>query len=173
MFSKGLLFIAAVAIQTAIVALVPAKKIYTLNTGKLITIRTAPVDPYDFLSGYHVILRYEITSLSDDLFDTLETGQAVYLVLTEGVDGVWERHSSHFTRPETIPEGAVVVKGVKRDWRGVQFGIETFFIPEKDREPIEHDLRNNAGKALADIKVDQFGRAALVRLRIEDRVYDY
>ena len=172
MSKKTLFFIAAVVIQTAIVAMVPGRKIYTLSTGKLITIRTMPVDPYDFLSGYHVILNYEISRQAETSFDNSETGQAVYLVLTEGADGVWERHSSHRDWPNTIPEGAVVLKGIKQDWRGVRFGIETFFIPEKGRDRIERDLRQNAGKALADIKVDRFGRAALVRLRIEDRIYD-
>lgn len=171
MFKKTLLFILAVAVQTAIVAMVPARKIYTLNTGQLITIRTAPVDPYDFLSGYHVILGYEIARPSQD--DSVAEGKTVYVVLTEAADRVWQTHSAYQHWPDSIPDGAVVLKGIKKDWRGVQYGIETFFIPEKDRGVIEDDLRKNAGKALADIKVDRFGRAALVRLRIEDRVYEY
>ena len=61
--SKKITFFAlALAAQTAILAAVPAKQIYTRLTGTLITIETAPVDPYSFLSGYHVILSYKIST---------------------------------------------------------------------------------------------------------------
>ena len=51
--------------------------------------------------------------------------------------------------------------------------MEHYFIPEKSRNVIEKDLRKNIGKAKAQIKVDKFGNAALIKLLVEDRVYEY
>ncbi len=60
MNKKIVYFILALTVQAAILAAVPAKQIYTRLTGKTIFIKTAPVDPYSLLSGYYVVLNYEI-----------------------------------------------------------------------------------------------------------------
>ena len=64
------------------------------------------------------------------------------------------------------------VKG-KKTYRGIEYGIESYFIPEENRSVIEKDLRKNRRQAKAQIKVDKYGNAALVRLMIDDRVYEY
>lgn len=173
MSRQTLYFIAAIAFQVVVLAFVPARKFYTLQTGQMITIRTMPVDPYDFLSGYHVVLSYDISQLLEPDDYILSDGKPIFVVLIEGDDGIWSRHAAYEYWPDEIPEGAVILRGVKANQWGFQFGIEHFYIPEKNRNRIERDLRENTGKALADIKVDRFGRAALLRLRIEDRVYEY
>ena len=168
-------FILAVLLQAVIVAVVPAKHIHARVTGKLVTIKTAPVDPYDFLSGYHVVLSYEISR--PEGFDPQRRNREryngdVYVVLKEGEDGIWSAGAMHDKWPQDIAEGCIVIKG-KKTYRGINYGIESYFIPEENRSVIEKDLRKNQRQAKAQIKIDKFGNAALVRLIIDDRVYEY
>lgn len=174
MRKKTIWFISALILQTALVATVPAKQVYTRLTGKTITIRTAPRDPYSFLSGYHVILNYEISTPPNLEAVTNENarGQKVYVVLEIGDDGIWTATSTHAKRPKDIPEEALVLKGTS-EISTVRYGIEAYYIPEELRRQIDNDLRENDGKAKAKIKVDNFGNATLIKLIIEDRTYEY
>jgi len=171
-------FILAVAAQSAILAAVPGRQVYARFTGKLITIKTAPADPYDFLSGYHVILNYEISRPPGfeptgwNRRSARERNKPVYVMLKAGDDKIWSATSVHDTRPQDVPAGCLFIKG-REDGRRIRYGIESYFIPEKSRRQIEKDLRENRRQAKAQIKVDRFGNAALIRLLIEDRVYEY
>ncbi|MCX5655340.1 MAG: GDYXXLXY domain-containing protein [Planctomycetota bacterium] len=174
-------FAGAVALQLAVLAAVPAPQAYTRLTGRTVILKTAPVDPYDVMSGYYVTLSYEISDRNripgEKAFLSKEkaTGNesvTVYVVLREGADGVWAAESVHDAWPD-VPADRVVVKGLYRYWMPMEFGIERFFIPETAREAVEKDLRANRDGARVEVKIDSFGRAALMRLRIGDRVYDY
>ena len=175
MRKKGYL-IAAILFQCAIIAAVPVPKLFTRLTGQTIAIKTAPVDPYDFLSGYHVILSFEISQLADLISPEqrmyYNQNQILYNVLTKDENSTWNSQSVHESFPKDIPEGAIVIKGKWKHSR-IEYGIEKFFIPEEKRQDIEGDLRQNQRQALADIRVDRFGNAALVRLQVDDRVYEY
>ena len=172
---KKIHLLTAIVFQCLIIAAVPAPKLFTRLTGKTITIKTAPVDPYDFMSGYHVVLSFEISRPSgtdSQVAMHSREDQIAYTVLVKGDDNVWKSKSVSNSFPEDIPDDAVVIKG---KWKGsrIQYGIEKFFIPEEERREIERDLSRNRRQALADIRVDRFGNAALLCLRIEDRVYEY
>lgn len=174
---KKIYLILAVLLQCAFIAAVPLPKLFARLTGQEITIKTAPVDPYDFLSGYHVILSFDISQVPSEpsthqLMFRYAENQVLYNVLIKGEDGVWQSQSIHTQYPKGIPDGAAVIKGKMNGWR-IEYGIEKFFIPEEYRQDIERDLRQNQRQALVDIKVDRFGNAALLRLRIEDRVYEF
>jgi uncharacterized membrane-anchored protein len=54
----------------------------------------------------------------------------------------------------------------------IEYGIENFYIPETQRGVIEEALRKHPDKARVEVKVDRNGNAALVKLMIEDRVYE-
>ncbi len=168
-------FILALTVQAAILAAVPAKQIYTRLTGKTIFIKTAPVDPYSLLGGYYVILNYEIARPPgwSNSRHKYKKGQPAYVVLKQDDDETWSAESVHDRRPEDIPTDRIVIKGRQGRWRGISYGVESYYIPEKSRQQIEQDLRENAGKARAEIKVDHFGNATLIRLHIEDRIYEY
>ncbi len=176
MNKKLVFFILAVAAQSAILAAVPGRQVYTRATGKLITIKTVPVDPYDFLSGYHVVLSYEISrppGFEPTRWDRRTVReQPVYVMLKAGDDEIWSATLAYNTWPGKVPDGCLVIKG-REDGRRIRYGIESYFIPEKGREAIEKDLRQNQRQAKAQIKVDRFGNAALIRLLVEDRVYEY
>jgi len=169
-------FAGAVLVQVLILAAVPGQKLYTLLTGRTVVLRTAPVDPYDVMSGYYVTLSYEISRFdrvpgSAAFSGFEEDGTPLYVVLRQGDDGFWQAESVHPARPDVAAD-RVVIKG-RKTWRAIEYGIETYYIPEAARETIEDDLRQHARDARIEVKVDRFGRAALVRLLIGYRVYDY
>ena len=93
-------------------------------------------------------------------------------MLKAGPDNIWSATSVHNTLPGKVPDGCVVIKG-REGGRRIRYGIESYFIPEKGREAIEKELRQNQRQAKAQIKVDRFGNAALIRLIVADRVYEY
>lgn len=175
MKNQTLLFALAVLAQLFILAAIPAQKIYTRTTGKVITIKTAPVDPYDFLSGYHVILTYEISAIPEAYKHLVpENGSTrVYAVLVPDENGVWQIDSVHSGRPGEIPDAAVMLTGELDSAGRITYGIEHYYIPETQTEEINRELRQNQEQAFADIMVDRFGSAALLRLKIAGKVYEY
>jgi uncharacterized membrane-anchored protein len=182
MLKKISLFLLAVLIQVTIVALVPAKQIYARMTGRLITIKTAPVDPYNIMSGYYVTLSYQISnprqtqeSMSEeDILKDVATpyNSPVYVLLKEDPNKIWIIDSVSKQPPDNVPSDRVLIQG-RTLYNRIIYGVESYYIPEDKRQTIDSDLRNNREKTFAQIKVDKFGNAALVRLLIGDTVYEY
>lgn len=73
---------------------------------------------------------------------------------------------------EHVHTNNVVIRG-KVDYGRIRYGIEHYFIPETDRSQIESDFRSNRTESYAQVKVDRFGNAALVGLKIRDKLYEY
>jgi uncharacterized membrane-anchored protein len=173
MNKRALFFALAVAAQFLILAAVPAQKIYTRATGRSVTLKIRPVDPYDVLSGYYVTLNYEIAnpgSFANSNGDN--NGERVYAILERRADGVWSPVSLSKSYPANLPENRIAIRG-RHLYSRIEYGIDEFFIPEDKRAEIEEGLRKNHDQARVEIKVDSKGDAALVRLLIGDRVYDY
>jgi uncharacterized membrane-anchored protein len=165
-------FIAAVIVQVLILVGVPARKAYTLATGKPVALKVQPVDPYSILSGYYVTLGFDISRL--EAFANapeFADNDACYAVVEEGEEGVWKPVSLERTLPNHLPENRVALRGRIRYAR-IEYGIEDFYIAETKRNTIADDLRDHPNQARVEVKVDSQGNAALQRLRIEDRVYE-
>lgn len=171
MTKKITYFVIAILIQSLILAAVPAKKLYTLHTGQVVKLKTVPVDPYDFLSGYYVTLNYEISVKSGQFKD----GSTVYTVITPDANGIYNFKSISDTWPKDLGSGDVVIKGkAVENWRGnVQYGIESYFIPEDMRQSIEKRLRRDNRNVIIEVKVDKFGNSAILRILIDGQAYEY
>ena len=165
-----ILFAAAVAVQVVILVLVPARKAMTRATGRTVLLKVEPVDPYSVLSGYHVVLGFEISRPSQD-FRAPESGEPACTVIEQGADGVWHPVAWAATRAGDLPEDRLAICGKSQGWR-IEYGIEDFFVPEARREEIADALRKSNGDARAEVKVDDEGRAALVRLIIAGVSYE-
>ncbi len=166
-------FIVAVVLQTLILAAVAARKIYIRQIGTTVILKTAPHDPYSIISGYYAGLNYEISRPQiSEKWRLWPESESIWVVLEKGDDEIWHAVSVHNSRPESVPDGCVVVKGRKKHGR-IVYGIESYFIPENARDTVEHDLREHRDQARAEVKIDSFGNAALIRLLIQDRVYEY
>jgi uncharacterized membrane-anchored protein len=169
----ALYFVLAVAAQFLILAAVPAQKIYTRATGRSVMLKIRPVDPYNVLSGYYVTLNYEIANPASFADSGVATGgDQAYAVLEMQADGVWRPVSLSKSYPANLPENRIAIRG-RYSYSHIEYGIEEFFIPEDKRAEIEQGLWKNRDQARVEVKVDSEGNAALVRLLIGDRVYDY
>ena len=66
--------LAVIALQAAILAAIPSRQVKARASGVDVTLETAPVDPLDPLSGYHVTLRYRAQPTEGLYFRTREMG---------------------------------------------------------------------------------------------------
>lgn len=161
----------AIGLQLFILALVPSGRYMPLWFGTDVVLKTAPVDPYTLLSGYYVRLGYEIAQPQVPGLLDLGHNETVYAVLAPTPEGYWDVTALHPEKPD-VPDGSVLLRGRVRG-NEIRYGIESYFIPESQRQVIADDLTAHPEAARVDIRVDAWGRATLIRLRIEDRVYDY
>ncbi len=165
-------FLAAVVLQVLILLGVPARKAYTRATGRDVVLKVAPVDPYSILSGYYVILGYDISRPADfPNAPKFEPDEVIYAIVEQQAEGVWKPVAMERELPKNLPANRIAIRGRWNEWR-INYGIEEFYIPEGKRDVIADDLSKNQADARVDLKVDAQGNAALLRLRIQDRVYE-
>jgi uncharacterized membrane-anchored protein len=149
--------------QTALILAVPAQAVYTQLTGKTVILQTVPVDPYELLRGYSQTLRYDISrqnslsklpgweelpkqQASGNGLTLIEPGTRFYVILaapTKSALGklpqAWKPIAVSTQRPSQLPANQVALKGLAE--KGfIQYGLETYYIPEDQREQINADL---------------------------------
>jgi uncharacterized membrane-anchored protein len=173
----ALWFALALALQLLILIGVPAQKFIARTTGRSVILKVQPVDPYSILSGYYVTLGYEISRSGD--FPRApgvpntdpNPGGVVYAIVEQQDNGVWHPVELAGSLPTSLPDNLMAIRGRYVGGR-IEYGIEQFYIPESKRGVIDKDLREHLGNARVEVKVDADGNAALVKLLIEDRVYE-
>ncbi|MFD4324122.1 GDYXXLXY domain-containing protein [Nocardioides sp. NPDC058538] len=121
-------------------------------TGEEVRLRVEPVDPIDPLRGAYVDLSY--TDISRRT--TKETGDAYVSMARRGP--VWEATSVSTERPAEGP----FLKCHDDGWR-LSCGIESLFVPQDRAREIETEV--SGGDAIAVVKVDSRGNAALVSVQ--------
>ncbi len=127
----------------------------SIASGKTVVLQTVPVDPMDLFRGEYVQLRYTISTLGDiPGVTTLEHGDKAYVHLEQ--DGeVWEATEVSKTRHD---DWDVFIAGkvtrVGRNTTTVEYGIESYFVPQGKGPEIERaiDLKmrvaiNTSGQA--------------------------
>ena len=153
-------FLLPVLAQVVLLAAIPARGLYTRETGTTVMLKLAPVDPYDMLSGHHMTLGYEISRPLgvEDLAD----GAVVYVSLAESDDGIWRATGISDENP-----GVIAIRG-RCQRRRLVFGIESYYFAEAEREGIQAQVDEHMADALAEVKVDSHGGASLIGLHIGD-----
>jgi uncharacterized membrane-anchored protein len=193
-------FLAPLTLQTLLIIAIPAQAIYTHLTGKTVILQTAPVDPYDLLRGYSQTLSYEISNTEtlkqldgwNDLIqqtdsqdkNNLPSGTKFYVIL-QSPDSGEEKHPLPWTPvavstqiPSNLPVNRVALQGENK-YGTVNYGLETYYMPEDQREKINGEIRKlqqqsrEQAKFLVEIKVDSWGNAVPVSLWLGDRNYRF
>ncbi len=152
-----------------LVAFVGTKE-YTLRTGTTVLLKTIPVDPRDLFRGDYVILRYDISRLTTKYWPhkdhTFKDGDRIYLMLER--DGEYAVPSRVMLAQ---PSGGLFVRGeVVRTRSGsieVEYGIESYFVPEGEGKPIEHS--RNRGKVSVRVAIDKKGQAVIKDLLMDGK----
>jgi uncharacterized membrane-anchored protein len=150
--------------QTALILTVPAQAVYTQITGKTVILQTVPVDPYELLRGYSQTLRYNISSQESlrrlpgwqnlpklkpngNKLTFIEPGTRLYVILAAPgepaltkLPQAWKPVAVSLQRPSKLLPNQVALQGLAQNGF-IEYGLETYYIPEDQREQINADLR--------------------------------
>ncbi len=144
-------------------------KEYTIQTGDEYLVKTRPVDPRDLFRGDYVILNYDVSTIQlNDVktdSDSYNLGEEVYVTIknTEGYLNV-----TGVLRYEPTNDDIKFIKAkVKRNYSNtltLEYGIESYFVPEGEGKTIERYRGDNMDVKIA---VDKNGNALIKDLIIE------
>jgi len=165
---KRILFYIAVALQLGILSAMIARKTYTRACGRRIMLRCAPVDPRSLFRGDYVDLRYDISHPDRRHLKGLRNfyrGQTVYVALAKR--GRFWTATGIYPHPPNLSRGELFIKGRAKENGAIEYGIESFFVPEGKGWPIES--RGRTQELSAEIALDPFGHAVLIRLFLDGR----
>lgn len=169
-----------------------AYKEYTLRTGTEVLLKTLPVDPRDLFRGDYVTLNYEISTLDMEKIPSEDSyfysDEPVYLAL-ELKNGYGIPKKIYTTPPE---DGLYIkgkVKDVIYDWETdesgitteeetikelrVDYGIESYFVPEGRGMEIEKAQRTDKTEVDAKVIIDKYGNAVIKSLLIDGKEIEF
>jgi uncharacterized membrane-anchored protein len=189
--------------QSVLIMVAPAQAIYTQVTGKTIILQTIPVDPYDILRGYSQTLRYSISRIETlealsgwntiaqannrDRDGNIEPGTQFYVILQAPEKAAlsgqsprpWKPVAVSRDRPTNLPPNRIALQGRKSDYLWIDYGLETYYFPENQREEINAQINQtipDSGQERAfvvEVKVDNQGRALPIGLWIGEKNYNF
>ncbi|WP_064695999.1 GDYXXLXY domain-containing protein [Rhizobium aegyptiacum] len=181
---KGYLISAIIVagLQTVILGTMIQSRASILSSGAEVLLKTAPVDPRDFLRGDYVVLNYDISAVPVQTVAggiPTEPGEhTLWVRLKRQADGFWTVSESSFQalppQPETVIlrsqpfySGGLAAGGSIR----VEYGIERYYVPEGEGKPIE-EARNDGNVSIA-VRVSPDGSAQIRSLLVDGKpVYD-
>jgi len=142
-------------VQLALVGVAVAPRLSARLTGDELRLRVAPVDPIDPFRGAYVDLDYP--DIDSERIYELDGGGTFYVTLVR--DGeVWTAGGYSRERPTGSPYLAC------DDRAEISCGIESLFLPQGEAAAMEDAV--SSGSAVAVVKVDGRGHAALVRVEV-------
>ncbi|MDP2267980.1 MAG: GDYXXLXY domain-containing protein [Deltaproteobacteria bacterium] len=149
-----------------------AFKEFTLQTGDEILLKTRPVDPRDLFRGDYVILRYDISTINTDTLtyqsSDFKENDKVYVLLNVDDKKIGTLSNIDKNKPT---EGVFIegtVKSASSNRVNIEYGIESYFVPEGKGKEIERNL----GKIYTKIAVDDFGNAVIKSLILDEKDID-
>ncbi|PIC97945.1 GDYXXLXY domain-containing protein [Sporosarcina sp. P29] len=166
MNNKRNLFLVALIVPIILLLAMTWKPLYTVNTGKTITLETVPVDPRDILYGDYVSLQFAIEEFSkEDLdpalikeFSKHDTGKlTVYAVLEQEKGDLYGLKAVTHKKPSDglFLKGDMYYYGEhasdETQMYFANFLPDRFYVAENTGMQLE-DL-SRKGQLLADIKI--------------------
>ena len=152
---------AATLVQLALVPLAVAGPLSARLTGEEYLLEVAPVDPIDPFRGAYVALSYPGLPSNESLTGRKDETPDVSYVPLEPAGEVWRGGLPVAERPEDGP----FLRCHDEYWR-LRCGIESYFLPQEEAYAMEQAVQE--GRAVARIRVDSRGNAALVAVEILD-----
>lgn len=171
-----------VAGQVGVLGWMVWDRVHLLSSGREIVLEIVPVDPRSLFRGDYVILNYDISRVETPRGKKrLRRGSVIYATLQKASDGKWKLVAAGPERPQDVRSDQVVLKGRVRfasrvtrrglDAATVNYGIESFFVPEGTGRELEKLVGQK--KLAALVAVDESGNAALKGLIVDgERVYE-
>ena len=166
---------AACAASLALVGVAVWAPLSARLTGEEITLRVAPFDPIDPFRGAYVDLSYPDLPGASPEFDESFTEEEIKENEEEAQRLADERGTAYvpLTRQgevwvggpvqRTAPAEGLYLRCDDSSWR-LECGIESWFLPQDEATGLEEAVRD--GQAVATVKVDGSGNAALIGITV-------
>ncbi|MBB3440321.1 GDYXXLXY domain-containing protein [Rhizobium sp. BK379] len=165
-------------LQTLILGYIIQSRASILASGTEVLLKTAPVDPRDFLRGDYVVLNYDISSVPVSTVTggiPAEAGeQTLWVRLKRQPDGFWGIVESSFAELPAASD-TVVLRSLPFYSYGpgsgetirVEYGIERYYVPEGEGKPLE-EARNEGVVSIA-ASVSSSGAAQIRSLVVDGK----
>jgi len=150
----------ATLLSFALVPLAVAGPLSARLTGEEYLLDVEPVDPIDPFRGAYVALGYPGLPNGQRLTERREHGDVAYVPLTRSGD-VWTGLAAVPARPESGP----FLRCQDEQWQ-LRCGIESWFLPQDKAYEMEQAVRE--GRAVARVRIDSRGNAALVGVEVRE-----
>lgn len=160
--SRTGMVVLASLIQLALVPLAVAGPLSARLTGEEYLLEVAPLDPIDPFRGAYVALTYP--GLPDDQQLTErrdEGGDVAYVPLVRSGE-LWTGLQAVSEKPDSGP----FLRCKDEYWR-LRCGIDSWFLPQDEAVAMERAVQD--GRAVARVRIDSRGNAALVDVEIRDQ----
>jgi len=170
------------ALQTAVLGYVIESRASILRSGSDALLKTAPVDPRDFLRGDYVVLNYEISQVPvASIVGGVPQDQgekSLWVRLKPGDDGFFGIVESSFERLPEQP-GTVVLRSRpfysygpnSGDHIRVEYGIERYYVPEGQGAALEK--ARQSGDVSIAVRVSSDGTSQIRSLLVDGKpAYD-
>ncbi len=145
---------AAVLVQLVLVLIAVGPQLSARLTGTEYRLAVGPIDPIDPFRGAYVQLGYPGLPIDDSGVE----GDVYIPLVRDGATGVWRGTAIQRLRPDRAPFLACHTEG----YGPPTCGIESLFLSEERARQVGDELRAN--RAVAIVRVDSRGNAAMVRL---------
>ena len=183
-------FLLPFTVQLLIILAIPSQSLYTYAFGKTVTIQTIPVDPYDLLRGYSQILRYDIISNWNQLKELpggqdLDKTKTFYVtlqapeLLDEQPPIPWTPIAVSNEKPDNLTDNQIAIAGTITSYSRAVYGLETYYMPEDQREKINREIRdlqrqpNGKIPFVVEVRIDSRGKAVPVSLWLGETEYQF
>jgi uncharacterized membrane-anchored protein len=165
-------------LQTLILGYIIQSRASILASGAEVLLKTAPVDPRDFLRGDYVVLNYDISSVPISTVTggiPAEAGeQTLWVRIKRQPDGFWGVVESSFAKLPAASD-TVVLRSLPFYSYGpgsgetirVEYGIERYYVPEGEGKPLE-EARNEGVVSIA-ASVSSSGAAQIRSLVVDGK----
>ncbi|MFQ5844255.1 MAG: GDYXXLXY domain-containing protein [Planctomycetota bacterium] len=166
---RHLPIVAVLAVQVGVLGFIVGRQLYARAAGVPVTLRTAPIDPYDVMSGYYLDLAYEVErDAREQVPPGLERGECIWLNLRKAPEA-WELVS--VTRePDAAADDHVSLPAVRKRFGVRLHGAGRLYLPETQRRRAGDRVREGPDRGLVDLRV-LGGTIAVVRLRLGDETF--
>ena len=150
----------------------------SLHTGRVITLKVAPVDPRSLLMGNYIDLSYDISTIDlsrvriEQPQPRFEHGETVYAVLRPGKPYA-EIVGVTLERPSATADNLVYLKGRITDRFDhalvVDYGLDRYYIPEDKEDEVDRMAWSARGRIGVEVAVTGSGRGIIRRILVDGK----
>ncbi|MBU3947355.1 MAG: GDYXXLXY domain-containing protein [Proteobacteria bacterium] len=150
---KNTLIVIAVLLQCFVLAAICFQREMILDSGNIVYMRTAPVDPRDLFRGDYVRLNYEASSIPKDLIpkellDNIESKACVYVIYETDDHQVLVPKKLSANKPPGQEKYIRAYTTGRMSWdASLRYGIEKYFMEQGKGRTLE------TGKTLKGIRI--------------------